>query len=244
MEKLILSLALIFQTLLFIACTTVKYGELSGVKISRQYPIIGKKGELIRYDTFSTSIYKYKDQVLYQAQYHYDSIFNGISIISENRDYFFVFRKGNAYGLLFDPNKQIFGQRIQIDSTLKKEWCNEVNFYHGFMSSNMHEITNREKNKQGETIKSFSFQSKKDTILNGTAHFWFSKKMNHIDYSLSRELDSIYKMKLYKIKIMNNAQYFVEYKYKLDPIEQYYLLEEIADINKQAVMKYFNLEKN
>ena len=229
---------------IIIACIPTGSHDIKGIKVTENFPVIDSNGKLIRYDTFSTRIYKYKNRVLYHGEYNFDSTVNGILLKSEKRDYFFVYKKSNLFGLFFDSNKKTYGKKSLVDSVIKKEWCNNLNFYQGYTESKLKLVSNNEKPDPGGVVQTYFFQGIKDSGLTGITYFWFSNKLNHLEYSFSKELDSIYKMKLYKIKIKNNSRYFKDYNFTLDPIEQYFTLEEITVNNKSEIMKYFKEQKN
>jgi hypothetical protein len=227
----------------FFSCSSVtnqeKKNDITGIKVTENFPILDPKGKLIRYDIYHTNIYYYKDLVLYKSDYGFDSVVNDITFKQERRDYYFVYRKGNNTGLLFDSNKHIFEKRVLTDSILNKEWCNGLNFYRSYADNLITPISSNEIPDSGIVKKMFSFKGVKDTGLSGIVSFWFSNKLNHIEYSLSKELDSIYKKKLYKIRITNNPRKFDGYDFALERIDQAFDLEEIPVTNKKELLKYF-----
>ncbi len=236
-----------FSFLLVLSCSTIikpKINkEIRGIKITENFPLIDSKGKLTSYDTFSTKIYYYEDKVLYHSSYHFDSTVDDKQLISEIRYYFFVYKKGDPLGLLFDPYNNIYGKKILVDSALKKEWCNGLDFYHGYADNLLTLISSSEMQDSGIINKTFSFKGIKDTGVSGISSYWFTNKLNDIEYSLSKELDSIYKMKVYKIRLKNNSRYFKDYNYTLDAIEQAFDLERIDIKNESEILSYFSFLK-
>jgi hypothetical protein len=240
-QNFILSICLVLSCL--IGCVSKNNEAITGIKITENFPTIGTKGKLLGYDTFSTRIYYHKNQVLYHSAYHFDSADGGRLLTSGMRDYFFVYNKDNSFGLFFDSAKNIIGKKLLVDSVIKKEWINNIDIYQGYNTSTLKPLPNNETPKPGTVFKTYAFHSTRDTGLSGVFNYWFSNKLDHVTYSFSKELDSIHKMKLYKIIIKNNALYFRDYGFSLDPVEQYFEIEEIAILNKPELMKYFEKEE-
>lgn len=122
---------------------------------------------------------------------------------------------------------------------LKTEWCQSINIYQGFLDNSLTLISSRSVPDSGILNKAYSFRGIKDTGRSGTCSLWFTDKLKNIEYSLSKELDSANKMKLYKVRIKNNQQYFKDYNYTLDSVEQEYDLEEIVIDNKLKLFGFF-----
>jgi len=219
--------------------------SIRGVKITENFPVINDKGNVMGYDTFSTNIYYYKNQVLYYSSYHFDSTSNDSLLTSETRYYYLVFTKGKTYGYQYDKYKPVFEKKVLIDSALRQEWTSLIGFYPIFSESNLTQSLKNFNKDSGILNETYSFTAKSDTSKSGTCSLWFTKKINGIDFSLSKYLDSLNKMKLFKVRILNNPRYLKEYNITIDKIEQAFDLDEIPIKNEKELLYYFERdEKN
>ncbi|PUZ21543.1 hypothetical protein DCM91_16020 [Chitinophaga costaii] len=87
----------------------------------------------------------------------------------------------------------------------------------------------------------YMIYSKKDTNIHVKAFYSYTaKKFQNIDYSLSKQLDSIKKMKLYEIKIFQPSKYYENYKLTMDGFEQRYTLEALEVPDQKKFLSIFN----
>ena len=213
--------------------------NIRGFKITENFPLINDKGKVLRYDTFSTNIYYYKNQVLYYSSYHFDSTANDILITSEKRHYYFVYTKGKRYGYKYDKHKGIFEIKGLIDSSLNNEWTSKISFSPILSGSKMTQRIRSYNSDSGILNVEYTIKGINDTSMSGIFSLWFNDKIKGIDYSLSSELDSMNNAKLCKVRILNNPRYIKEYNFSLEKIEQAFDLEEIKIKNEKELLYYF-----
>jgi len=235
-------------TILFFSCCNLSskkhkenQNEIKGIILTDNFPLIDKTGKLESYDTLVTKIYYYRDLTLYQLSYHYDSSVENVSLKSETRHHYFVHKNGDVYGYDYDEHKPQSGSRISADSLFKKEWCMLINPYPILIKNNVVLISSQQNADSGILEETYLIKGKSDTTMSGTVFLSFSNTLKNIDYSLSRELDSIKKMKLYTVRMVNNSRYIKDYNITLDRIEQRYTLKEIpVIINYSEIKGYFD----
>jgi hypothetical protein len=68
----------------------------------------------------------------------------------------------------------------------------------------------------------------------------FSNKFPKLDVSLSKELDSITNMKLYKVHTVSFPKFIKDFNVTVDQFVLGNELREIPITNKKEIMKYFN----
>ena len=218
--------------------------DIKCIKVSEVFPFINNEGKLTKYDTPVVKIYYYNGITLYNLIYHYSYTENGIMHTNEDRNYFFVHKKGDAFGYSYDEHKSKFGVRLSADSMFKEQWVTANQQYPIFTQNTVTLISSVQNSDSGTLHELYSLKGKKDTAMTGTISLSFTNKIKGIDYSLCRELDSIKNMKLYKIKIINNSRYMKDYKITLDKAEQAYDLEEVPVENREEILDYFERYKN
>lgn len=208
-------------------------------KVTQNFPMINNKGKLVAYDTMVAWVYYRKNQILYHSAY--DFYLDTIQT-PEVRYRYFVYTNGNIYGSLFDKSKSEFNKNVLVDSVLKTEWTMQFSFY-PFTNYNVKLISVNKKSTTETIEEIYSFKGIKDSSISGTFDFIFSNRFKKGGFSLSKQLDSIKNMKLYKVRIINNSRDIKEEGIILDRIEQAWDLEEVFIKNYDEISMYFDMEK-
>lgn len=161
----------------------------------------GKIYELID----STSII-YKDNFkLYEMMPNHTAKISKDSIIGEEVKYkYFILRKGDKYGFLYDSLNTINNRKLLADSLLQK-----TGFLDGDLFKNKNKyILNKILKNKGDYAKIEVYipktneESSPDTTL-----IYYSKDLKNIDFSLSQSLDNYNKVKVCKIEFVFNAKF-------------------------------------
>lgn len=204
-------------------------------------------GRIVKNDTFETRVYWYKNQVLYQREYQFTDFSSKDSLPKiEKRYYSFVYTSGTDTGLFFDSNKNIYNKAVKVDSMLKRlrQHKLEVEDLNVEMNTTYVSTTKLKGNQDFEEL--YTFKGKKDSTMTGTVVFSFTdnEKFKNIDYSFSKELDSIRNKKLYKIVVVTDARFIpAPNNIYMDKGEVFYLLEKIVVSNPGEKMKYFEEDR-
>lgn len=223
------------------ACSQSKSNEfqIQGVKIRQLYPIIDNDGKVSKYDTEETEIYYSGDLVLYKLSYGFDSVNIGTNetVLSERRHHYFIVAADSMYGYDYDEHKSQFKQRVLADSLLKWQWASKVNVY-PMVTENIPRLISSFQNTDSGTVHELYSYTHDDTSAHGTLFFGYSKKLNGLKYSLSKEMDSIKKMKLYKVLQIQDPRYMKAYGITIDKIKSAYEIEDITMIRPE-IIRYF-----
>lgn len=236
-----LTVAVVLVVFLFFSNFFNKRQELkiSGIRLSQKFPIINQTGKLLGYDHSYADVYYYRNQILYCIYYNWDSSAQNTLIKSEIRKAIFVFTKGNKLGYYYDKNDFDSSKYLLVDSVLKKQWFN--NF--GMQPAVLIKIfEGYDKDSSLFNIK-YTLKGKEDTLLNGTCDLEFCNKLIDTDFSLAKELDTISKMKLVKMKLTTNSRFIKMYNVTIDKIEQVFSLQEIIITNTNELLQYFEHDR-
>jgi hypothetical protein len=208
--------------------------------------LVDTNGVVFRYDPFETRIYYYRDQVMYQTYYYHAEINTPEDLESPEYKYLyysFVFSKDKIHGIRCDSNNLETARVVTVDSMLAGEWAARINFSRFFRENKTKLLSVT--HKRGEKTQVFSASNLKDTGMRGSIILSYtSKNLKGIGFSLSKELDSAMKMKLYKVVMINNARLIGENKILLMRAEIPYLLEEIPITNAEELRIFFENEGN
>lgn len=186
---------------------------------------------VLRTNHRTISIYYMDDMTMYKFGYYFDSTRNDILVKDEYRRYFFVHKKGDRSGYKFDPNDPAKNGNFQVDSMTKNY------AFGGFTWEQLTAIT---------PIVSFDSTTNilkeiytNEEMAGDTIKFYFSNRFQQYDYSLSKKLDSLKRMKLFRIDVHNGPVYEESSKKSLPPRNSYFLLEEGKDKDLSQVTHYF-----
>jgi hypothetical protein len=233
---IILILPLVYGCTFFI-----KERNIKGIKISQVFPYMSNEGKLINYDTPSVKIYYYKNYTLYHLVYHFDSSVNSKLLLSEDRYHNVVYMNGEDYAYDYDEHKYPYKRKVSIDSIFNLEWVFRIQVYSIFTNSTAILISSDKDNNSGILREVYKIRGNVDTSLSSTCYLEFSNKSRDVNFSLSKELDSIKKMSLFKIRNINNPRYFKQAGIYIDRVETSYLLEEIKVPEDKRILYYFKM---
>jgi hypothetical protein len=202
-------------------------------------------------DTIPDRVFFYKDQIIYQSAY--TQLFHspkGEIIGQEYRYRTFVYTAGHKYGYLFDSLAKKFNAKTDVDSLFNSDW-----YFNSPKNPNLSKETSTLVSSAYDSlnailVKTYSLKGKKDiitgvidTTLSGSCTLWYSSKFKNINYSISKELDSIKNMKLYKVKTITNERYLKDYDITLDRVELTDFMEECSFENESEILSYFKIGK-
>lgn len=243
--------------IIFIGCSgstenekSLYNNDIKCIRITRNFPVFeitDSVAKLIRYDTFRTIIYQYKNQEMYQTFYHYTGLSNLDSVpgVSEYRSNYFVYTKGKSHGLFYDSNKGITGKIVNVDSMLKKQQNSRLEVKDLFAEAYFREISRKENPQTKDIEEVYKFIGRGDSTMTGTVIFSYTNpnKFDGINYSFSNELDHTKKMKLYKIQTITEARFIgPPNNIYMDRVEAFYLLETIKNLRTEEILKLFRID--
>jgi hypothetical protein len=190
-------------------------------------------------DTYD--VYYYGDIIMYRFQYNYDSIINGQTVLRERRPDFFVFHRDSSFGQTFyayvdDGN---IPGRHRVDSIIRLRT---------FPNSQFDTLANMKPdssyvNANGDLVKIFNPEKRKHDPVAATIYFYFTNKLKGVKESLSRKMDTVEGMKLFRIVVKSHPGYSEEYKVLLSPGDMFWEMKEIPIKNPDQVKGYFEKYK-
>jgi hypothetical protein len=121
----------------------------------------------------------------------------------DSSEKYLAFKRTNTYGFLFNSNKDINDpQKVPVDSILIKEAFGNLNFQNN-ENFILHETI--KKNGNAEVVEKYYFKLNTDEMLDSVYHY-YTNSFNTDDYSLSKTLDSVKQLKLFKVRLIYNSK--------------------------------------
>jgi len=222
-SALIIIIALIFYSF-------VNYNRTRKIITTYCFPVIieGKFCELID----STSII-YKDNfTLYEMMPNHTSKIRKDSILDEQVKYkYFIIKKGEHYGSLYDSLNSMKSRKLLADSLLQKT---------GFLDGDLFE--NKYKFKLNKTIQNKGEYAKIETYIPkvkeknspDTTLIYYSKGLKNIEFSLSKSLDNNSEVKVCKIEFVFNSKFDKTHKMIFPKSSHWFSIKEdtISNLSK------------
>lgn len=227
-------------------CQKRVFPEIRAVQVSQNFPYIMMNGNVHHYDTTDLRIYYYKNKILVSPSYYHDILAGGELVKTEFIWYYFVFEKNSKFGYLTNKNTNLINVKCSVDSFLNKQFAFSNNYMELFNKFNPTLLSEKHNKKEEIIYKTYTFSNgDKDSLGNfciDTLIMGFSKKMMDSDFSFSRELDSIHKMKLISLTAKGVPRYYPDKKFFLNSRIELNFFNKIEVENKEEIMKYFNVE--
>lgn len=233
-----------------IACTpcgkpAISYDNDSivAITISRNFPWMNNNGKLLSYEPENASIFFKKDLILFKIPYEHKifKLSNGNYEVDkiEIRTKYFIYQKGYQAGYFTDSSLNLFFLECPVDSVITQFWPKQPIMDSLLKKSNYGVIDSLTKRTGKCSYNTYFFQNKTDSLQKGTFTLEFTDGLPFFDYSLSQRLDTVQKMKLTGITIMNEARYVKEYNITIDAVTQNRNLTQLHDFNLAEIAPYF-----
>jgi hypothetical protein len=210
------------------------------VAVYKNYPVFNAQGKVERFTHYEERIFYSGEMVMVEMGYQFDSLVNNQLVKSEIRHRYLVYKKGNSAGTLYDEGTGEELKSVSVDSVLRLQWFNNLNIYDMFIQNDVTLISAVRNSSTGTLKEQYAVVSKKDTAQKGRFDLYYSNRLKDIDYSLSRELDSIKGMKLDSILMVNDAHLFREGNIWIEKVDQWFKLSEDTSFDKLKIQKYFS----
>src|SRR4030095_5053398 len=197
--------------------------NIKGIKIVYNLPILKLDGELLNI-TDSFSVFYFKDLVLYKIPYKL-ILENSKAIESiEVRFNYFIYRKNSEFGYYYDTLKLIKEKRFSVDSFLTLKAFRGFNFYDRKNDS----IVGRRILLNGDIVESYLPRIRYDQSYGDTTFLYYTDRFKGVDYSFSKELDSVKNLKVFKVRIAYASQFYTGYQFKFPKREYLFEMKEVA----------------
>ena len=175
-------------------------------------------------------IYIFEDFMVYKIPHINQILFNW-KVVSEKKAYeYFIFKKGDKLGYLYPDSSQLFTPlSYRVDSMLKTRAYKD-----GFSLPDHFSPIFTKSNRGKELRITYLTNEKKREMNCDTIQYSFAEDKNVFNYSMSPLLDSIYKKKFYRLRLIFNPFFSHVLNKKLDGREYEYSLikEQYQDVNK------------
>ena len=230
----------------FLTCGTanspIHSSGITSVRFTYIVPALGDTGEIGFVMRNFLDVFYYQDLVLFK--FNADSTVNkettdqGFLMQSE----FLIHQKGSIMGFFHErtnENRQV----VKVDSILRCRGYLISNLELMLQSPLLQNIESKKSLKNDSLIEIYvrkpNPEDLKDSVIAE-----YSARLNDIDFSLSRQLDSSRKMKLVKIRIVNDAYYNKETKVKMAARQILFQLSRLIDYDRNEVLNYFTQFSN
>lgn len=191
---------------LFLGSHTCSNNRLTSIELSFSYPVsfYKEKDEIKIYNITDTLlIFYYSDYILYRLSG--TKKFETGEKIAGSEPYF-IFNKKSKSGFLFSSlNDSSMGTKFPIDSFLANRGARGKDF--DFPVDSAWSLVEVVRNNQSIIIDKYGFIKQGDETTIDSIYYYYAKNMNDIQYSLSKKLDSIKAMKLFKIRMLYNEKF-------------------------------------
>lgn len=231
--------------ILFFGCINCKIaasGTLRKVEVYQkiQIPMIDGRIEDL---TDSVKVISYKNFVLFQVPYsnqkfliRWDSTGeqHQTLISNEPKQKYFVHESTDSLGFEYDSLNSERGQKKSVDSFLNTKVFGNLIFYDRKNDS----LVESGEMEKGILLEKYVPKVKFDYSYSDSSYFFFSNRFDNLNYTLSRELDSIKQKKLFKVVSVYNAGYDTAFKTHLPRREYVFEIRPATLNNAKEIMDF------
>ncbi len=186
---------------IFSSCINPRKLEKECIFLYSKYTIKDNAGQVLIEDSVGNHLLINKDYILCELETTLQEVVNNEFKHSSKK-----------YGYLYFKSKNKIGQYIQSEDSLKKQINVKIdsafNFYSSTLNQNFYDPIRKGNLKPIESIydkneltQKYSFYDSVQKAY-GEWHLFFTEKYKNLPFSISEQLDSITKMKLFKLRIM------------------------------------------
>jgi hypothetical protein len=212
--------------------------KLRCIEATSIFPVFAGNGQIVKYDTGTIKVYYRGSKRLYDLPYVYTYTKNGETKVSEVRRHFVAFEIDSAFGYDVHISSGVI-KRVNIDSVFQFIWLKKNKLY-PIITENIVLVTDSKRNSDsGTLVEKYLIKSKIDSSNLGVCTFSYTNKITGFDISLSKELDSIIKMKLCDAHLIIFSRYFKESNQTMDRYEISYSLKENIIIDEKNILSLF-----
>lgn len=211
--------------------------NISGVRVTTILPIPDRDTSItmiLDYD-----VYYWNSLRCYRVPVNFDSSVNGVSLLHEKRNTYFVFSKDSLYGINFDlVNREMGRQRIirlKVDS-FTSTYNRMFNESKNVTSSNPDSsyVTDDK-----EWVNMYQFKKTKQYPEDFTYLYYYSKKFIGIPERLSNKYDIVRGKKLFKVVADAHGAWYESEKFQMPPRQYIWKMDDIPPDEIAIAAKYF-----
>ncbi len=227
-------------------CSSQK--TISAIRVTSSLPGVDSQGQMIRHED-TLAVFYYKDLVMYQI-----SILNTYSntVLNKSGDVesetltgvklvykYFVFKKGDPFGIIFDSIDSKWGKRISVDSFLMSNTVTSFDKFYRRKRLNDSLIGIADERGGDIVVEKYIPKMKLDISKSDSTLLYLNRRLKGIGFSFSNEVDSVRKSKLVQVRIIFSTQLDKVDPYLRQRREILFKLEEVKVKNSEAILKLF-----
>jgi hypothetical protein len=201
------------------------------------FPVPNAQGIQQSYDTGIVRVYSDGKHQLYVSPTKYDRLDENGKRITELKQHYIVHYTDSLYGYDYLEVREPKVVRMRLDSAFSSEWI-VINKIYPYISFNTAKIVARQETKDSLFLD-YDIYKKGDTAKALSLALRFAKKFVRTPVSLSKELDSIYQMKLVKATTTISPMYYAQVGAMTSSYTILSSLRQVFDFDEQKVKQYF-----
>jgi hypothetical protein len=214
----------------------------SGIIMTTQYPVVQKVNDTLHFfNLFDTIAITFCDKyILYQLPR--TRILQSEQRMA-NQDKFFLHSRDSIYGVLFKTAEPKFESRMMVDSFVNMYALGRL----FIQPTDNDTIVEKEFAKGKIKLEKYIPKRKPSEDYFDSLFFYYSNDISkEVNFSLSKQLDSIKKSKLVEIRIIYNEEYSIknslllphrEYVFKISPMAHDSIRQYCKIINENTIKK-------
>ncbi|NCI48729.1 hypothetical protein GWC95_02270 [Sediminibacterium roseum] len=214
--------------------------QLRCIKGTAVFPYLTFNGEVKGEETSTIHIYELGKKRLYDLEYDERVIEKNELKSTKTVRHWITFHVDSAYGYDYNLSSKI-RKRVNLDSSLRQEWVYANSFYRG-LNSNISVLISSKRSSMNKTlIEEYLIKNKVDSSdMMKQTFFYSSVKLKNVSASLSKELDSIKQMKLYKAQTIILPRTIPGKNTSFPAFRTEFEFQEIAPLNKVDVLYHLH----
>lgn len=204
------------------------------IAIHFNMPVINDRGDLLNISD-SLCIFYENDFVLHRFSIVQDNFVNDVFINQIIKHQFFGFKNGEENGIYYDSLNVKKLRYYSVDSILTVKAFKKMRIFY-----NDNEIlVEKGQSDNGQINEKYICKVKKGFSYPDTTFVYYSDKLKNIEYSFSRELDSLKGKKVQKIVLLYNAQQYAGMPIKFPERRLSFEMNEVPITNLEEVKSLF-----
>jgi len=224
-----------------VSCSNnLKPDSIRAISVRQISPIVTPTGKVAWYDSAVINIYYWKNKVVYDIGYKFDSIVNDQYLKQETRRYYIVFDTTEKFAFSYDQHKTPVKTKINRDSLFQTLWLESGDMYQ-FLTDNKSTLLSSKSNKDSGTFhESYEMINNIDSNFKSRGYFSYTNGLRNVHIKYSRKLDSLKNMRLYHAYIHTPKQFYKQFNLTLDEYFYQFDLKElpVSDETRKLILKY------
>jgi len=213
------------------------------INVTYKLPVVDKKTGKVFNIQDSCRIFFRDNLIMYKIPYHFSLVFKD-STVHQIRNDFFIYEENHDTGYNYNAYEPADNRKMGVDSVLGYKAFTQLNIFYQLFERNELIPVSSFRDSSGHYLEEkYVTREKKDFSDFDTAFFYFTDKLEGINFSLMRSLDSVKRLKLFRLRFLTIATYYPEYKISVKEREFYFDLKEIPITNGKEILDYLERYK-